>query len=100
MALDRRILRTNDGFARWYGPAAVNLAGKPLDHFFKLRTVQPLETLLRGFAAGDIPAVRAHLLYVVPGRVVAAPARLMPVARRASDDFALLIMVAEGPGAA
>lgn len=98
MALDRRILRANPGFARWYGPAASGLVGKPFDHFFKLRTAQPLEVLLRGFAAGEIPAVKAQLLYVVPGRVVAAPARLMPVARRAPDDFALLLMIAPAGG--
>lgn len=97
LALDRRILRVNEGFSRWYGPAAANIAGKSFDHFFKLRAAQPLEALLRAFAAGEIAFVKAHLLYVVPGRVVAAPARLMPVARRAADDFALLLMVAETP---
>lgn len=97
LAIDRRILRVNDGFSRWYGPAAANLAGKSFDHFFKLRTTQPLEAMLRGFATGDVAYTKAHLLYVVPGRVVAAPARLMPVARRAADDFALLLMVAETP---
>lgn len=95
LAVDRRILRANDGFSRWYGPAAANLAGKSFDHFFKLRTTQSLDALLRSFAAGDAAFAKAHLLYVVPGRVVAAPARLMPVARRAADDFALLLMVAE-----
>lgn len=98
MTAERRILRANDGFARWYGPAAVSLPGRSFDHFFKLRTARPMEALLRGFAVGDVPAVKAHLLYVVPGRVVAAQARLMPVARRAGDDFALLIMVAEAAG--
>lgn len=100
MGLDHRIHRTNEGFSRWYGPAAANLAGKPFDHFFKLRTAQPLETLLRGFAAGELAAAKAHLLYVVPGRVVAAAARLMPVARRTPDDFALLLMIADAAPAA
>lgn len=100
VALDGRVLRTNEGFARWYGSAAAGLAGKSFDHFFKLRAARPLEALMRSFAAGEIAAAKAHLLYVVPGRVVAAPVRLMPVARRSPNDFALLLMVAAPTGAA
>jgi predicted DNA-binding ribbon-helix-helix protein len=100
MTLDGRILRTNEGFARWYGPAAAGLAGKSFDHFFKLRAAKPFEAVVRNFAAGEAAAVKAHLLYVVPGRVVAAPVRLVPVARRAPNDFALLLMVAVPAGAA
>lgn len=96
MARDRRILRVNTGFGGWYGSAYVNLPGKALDHFFKLRMDMGYEALVAAFGAGQINASRAHLLYVAPGRVVSSPARLMPVARSGPDDFLILIMLGDG----
>lgn len=97
---ERRILRANAAFGGWYGSAYVNLPGKPLDHFFRLKMASGYEAMIAAFGAGKINATRAHLLYVAPGRVVASPARLMPVARSGPDDFLILIMLGETtPGA-
>jgi predicted DNA-binding ribbon-helix-helix protein len=96
LARDRRILRANAAFGGWYGSAYVNLPGKALDHFFKLRMATGYEALVAAFGAGQINATRAHLLYVAPGRVVAAAARLMPVARSGPDDFLILVMIGDG----
>lgn len=99
MTRERRIVRVNQAFGRWYGSAYVNLPGKTLDHFFKLRTASSYETLIAAFETESMQAARAHLLYVVPGRVVAGVARMMPVARVSADEFSVLIMV-EGTAAA
>jgi predicted DNA-binding ribbon-helix-helix protein len=96
MGRDRRILRANAAFGGWYGSAFVNLPGKVLDHFFKLRMDTGYEALIAAFGAGQINASRAHLVYVAPGRVVAASARLMPVARSGPNDFLILIMLGDG----
>jgi hypothetical protein len=93
MTRDRRIVRVNAAFGRWYGSAYVNLPGKTLDHFFKLRMASSYEAILAAFETGAMQAARAHLLYVVPGRVVAGAARIMPVARVSVDEFSLLIMI-------
>jgi len=93
MTRDRRIVRVNGAFGRWYGSAYVNLPGKTLDHFFKLRMASSYESVMAAFETGTVQAAKAHLLYVVPGRVVAGAARLMPVARVNADEFSVLIMV-------
>lgn len=94
IARDRRIMRANEAFGGWYGSAYVNLPGKPLDHFFRLRMNQGYEALIAAFGAGQVNSARAHLLYVAPGRVIAASVRLMPVARSGPDDFVILLMLA------
>lgn len=93
MTRDRRIVRVNTAFGRWYGSAYVNLPGKTLDHFFKLRMASSYDSVMAAFETGTLQAARAHLLYVVPGRVVAGAARMMPVARVSADDFSVLVMV-------
>jgi predicted DNA-binding ribbon-helix-helix protein len=93
MTRDRRIVRVNAAFGRWYGSAYVNLPGKTLDHFFKLRMASSYEGVMAAFENGSMQAAKAHLLYVIPGRVVAGAARLMPVARVGADEFSVLIMV-------
>jgi predicted DNA-binding ribbon-helix-helix protein len=93
MTRDRRIVRVNSAFGRWYGSAYVNLPGKTLDHFFKLRTASSYETVIAAFETESMQAAKAQLLYVVPGRVVAGAARMMPVARVSADEFSILIMV-------
>jgi len=93
MTRERRILRANPAFGRWYGSAYVNLPGKTLDHFFKLRMAPSYEAVLAAFSSGSLEAAKAHLFYVMPGRVVAGAARIMPVARANADEFSILIMV-------
>ena len=93
MTRDRRIVRVNTAFGCWYGSAYVNLPGKTLDHFFKLRMASSYESVMAAFETGTMQAAKAHLLYVVPGRVVAGTARMMPVARVSADEFSILIMV-------
>ena len=97
MTRERRILRVNQAFGRWYGSAYVNLPGKTLDHFFKLRMTSSYEAVMAAFESGSAQAAKAHLLYVMPGRVVAGAARVMPVARVRADDFSVLIMVDSTP---
>ncbi len=89
----QRILRINNGFARWYGATAASLSGKPFDHFFKLQMAQPVDAVFRALGAGRMSSANGQILYVLPGRVVSAPVRLLPVARRA-DEFSVLMMVA------
>ncbi len=97
MTRERRIVRVNPAFGRWYGSAYVNLPGKTLDHFFKLRMASSYESAMAAFETGSLQAVKAHLLYVIPGRVVAGAARLMPVARVSASEFSTLIMVDSAP---
>jgi len=99
MTRERRIVRVNQAFGRWYGSAYVNLPGKTLDHFFKLRLASSsYEGVMSAFASGALQAAKAHLLYVIPGRVVAGGARVMPVARVSADEFSVLIMIDAAAG--
>ncbi|MBI3706702.1 MAG: ribbon-helix-helix domain-containing protein [Proteobacteria bacterium] len=95
---DRVVARVNSAFGRWFGPSHAKLVGRPIDHFLKLKTVQPFEGIMASFAERRLAMASGHLIYVVPGRVIAAPARMVPVARSDAQNFAVLIMVAEGRG--
>lgn len=68
-----------------------------LDHFFKLRMASSYDAVLAAFGSGSMEAAKAHLLYVMPGRVVAGAVRIMPVARASAGEFSILIMVDSAP---
>lgn len=86
----------NAGFGRWFGSGHAHLLGRPLDHFLKLRTQLPMEQVRRSFANRASGLALGHLMYVSPGRVAAAPCRIVPVQQRDHGQFAMLIMLVEG----
>jgi predicted DNA-binding ribbon-helix-helix protein len=85
----------NAGFGRWFGTGHAHLLGKPLDHFLRLRTQQPFEQVRRAFGNRAMGMALGHLMYVSPGRVAAAPCRIVPVQQRDHGQFAMLIMLVE-----
>jgi predicted DNA-binding ribbon-helix-helix protein len=85
----------NAGFGRWFGSGHAHLLGKPLEHFLKLRTQLPMEQVRRSFANRASGLALGHLMYVSPGKVAAAPCRIVPVQQRDHGHFALLIMLVE-----
>src|SRR5688572_3059395 len=56
VARDRRILRANEAFGRWYGSGYVNLPGKSLDHFFRLKMASGYEAMIAAFGSGQVNA--------------------------------------------
>jgi predicted DNA-binding ribbon-helix-helix protein len=85
----------NSGFGRWFGPGHPQLLGKPFDFFMKLRTQQPFEQIRRAFADRRLAMALGHIMYVSPGRVAAAPCRLVPVQHQASGAHSCLVMLIE-----
>jgi predicted DNA-binding ribbon-helix-helix protein len=85
----------NSGFGRWFGPGHPQLMGKPFDFFMKLRTQQPFDQIRKAFAERRMPMALGHIMYVSPGRVAAAPCRLVPVQRQGSGAHACLVMLIE-----
>lgn len=85
----------NSGFGRWFGPGHPQLPGKQFDFFMKLRTQQPFEQIRKAFADRRLGMALGHIMYVSPGRVAAAPCRLVPVQRQPSGSHACLVMLIE-----
>ncbi len=85
----------NSGFGRWFGPGHPQLLGKPFDFFMKLRTQQPFEQIRRAFAERRLAMALGHIMYVSPGRVAAAPCRLVPVQHQPSGAHSCLAMLIE-----
>lgn len=85
----------NSGFGRWFGPGHPQLPGKPFDFFMKLRTQQPFEQIRRAFADRKLGMALGHIMYVSPGRVAAAPCRLVPVQRQSAGSHSCLVMLIE-----
>ena len=91
--------RYGDISVEMHGHVAVIELRRPPHNFFDLALIRSLaesyEAMIAAFGTGQVNASRAHLLYVAPGRVVAASARLMPVARSGPDDFVILLMLGD-----
>jgi len=85
----------NGGFGRWFGPGHPQLVGKPFDFFMKLRTQQPFEQIRRAFGERRLAMALGHVMYVSPGRVAAAPCRLVPVQHQPSGAHSCLVMLIE-----
>jgi len=85
----------NSGFGRWFGPGHPQLLGKPFDFFMKLRTQQPFEQIRKAFTERRLAMALGHIMYVSPGRVAAAPCRLVPVQHQPSGAHSCLVMLIE-----
>lgn len=83
----RTIVAHNDGFLDWLGGGDQALAGADLTSVIQLRTRRPLNEVWLDLVAGGLSSVEANVLHVEPGRVVAAPARILAVRPEADDEF-------------
>ncbi|MGQ0663600.1 MAG: ribbon-helix-helix domain-containing protein [Pseudomonadota bacterium] len=93
MSREGAIGQINAAFGRWFGPGHAALIGRPFEHFLSLRATRTRAAILAEFDQRTRAWAPVHVIYVAPGRVVAAPAGLMPVARQPAGGFSCLVMI-------
>ena len=95
----RTVVAYNSALLDWLGRERRPAAGSDLASVVQVRTRRPLNDIWQDLIAGSIVSADVNVLHVQPGRVLAAPARL--VAAPAWDDSAfyavLWISVTRGP---
>ena len=83
----RTILSHNKSFLDWLGSPERSLAGADLTSVIQVRTRRPLNDVWLDMIAGNLARVDANVLYVEPGRVIAAAAKLLALHPREGEDF-------------
>lgn len=94
LSRDRRIVLVNDALSAWLGDNHPVLVGAELTGIFQIRTQRPLNEMWMGLVSGNVPRCQAKFVYVAPGRVLAAEARLMGYHSRRRDGFACIAWLA------
>lgn len=89
----RTIVAYNDGFVEWLGVERAALHGADLTALLQLRTRRPLNDLWLDMLVGEIEAAEANVLYVAPGKVLAAPARLVALPAHQDEEFYAVLWV-------
>ncbi len=94
----RTVIGFNDAFAEWLGPVDVALTGAELTSIVQVRTQAPLNAVWQGMVQGEQASADARILYVVPGRVNAAKARILALHSADGEEFyAVMWLTVSGP---
>ena len=83
----RTSLSHNESCLDWLGSPERSLAGADLTSVIQVRTRRPLNDVWLDMIAGNLASVDANVLYVEPGRVIAAAAKLLALHPREGEDF-------------
>ena len=75
---DQIILETNEPAQKWMSTPAAALAGKVVDHYLQIKSVPPVEDIVRQFRDGVRKLFAARVVHLRPGRLVMARANLCP----------------------
>ena len=90
------VLRANAAACEWMGTSEDALIGKSVQHYFQIKSATPLDEIVRQYAHGSFSAFAARVVYVRPGRLVVARAKICPAMVHGPDDLAYLIVVDTG----
>lgn len=90
------VLRANAATCEWMGTTEEALIGKSVQHYFQIKSAKPLDEIVRQYAEGAFSTFAARIVYVRPGRLVVARAKICPAVVRSPEDLAYLIMVDTG----
>ena len=83
----RTIIAYNAGFLAWLGREFRPAVGSDLTSVFQVRTRRPLNELWLDLIAGTVVSADINILHVQPGRVLAAPARLVALPAASEGEF-------------
>jgi predicted DNA-binding ribbon-helix-helix protein len=81
------ILYHNEALARWLGPDHQHLIGSLLGDVFRVSSQRPLREIWCDLSTGRVASAQLYIVYVLPGRAVAAQARLVPIRASSGDKF-------------
>jgi predicted DNA-binding ribbon-helix-helix protein len=96
VGVDHNVRRANAAACEWMGATEDVLIGKSVQHYFQIKAPQPLDEIARQYAAGKLDVFSARIVYVRPGRLVVARAKICPGIVHSPEDLAYLIMVDTG----
>ena len=94
---DQLILEANEPAQKWMSTPAPSLVGKVVDHYLQIKSVPPIEEIVRQFRDGARKLFAARVLHLRPGRLVMARANLCPAMIDADrpQDFGYFVIVQE-----
>lgn len=93
---DHNIRRANAAACEWMGTTEEALIGKSVQHYFQIKAPRPLDEIAGHYEAGGLDVFNARIVYVRPGRLVVARAKICPGIVQGPEDLAYLIMVDTG----
>ncbi len=94
---DQFILEANEPAHKWMSAPAPALVGKVVDHYLQIKSVPPIEEIVRQFRDGARRLFAARVLHLRPGRLVMARANLCPAMIDADrpEDFGYFLIIQE-----
>ena len=94
---DQLILETNEPAQKWMSTPGASLVGKIVDHYLQIKSMPPIDEVVRQFRDGARRLFAARVLHLRPGRLVMAHANLCPATIDADrpQDFAYFLIVQE-----
>ncbi len=92
----RTIIAYNAGFLDWLGRERRPAPGSELTAVVQVRTRRPLNDIWLDLVAGTIVTAEVNILHVLPGRVLAAPARLIAIPDSDSGAFYAVLWISTG----
>jgi predicted DNA-binding ribbon-helix-helix protein len=94
---DQVILETNEPAQKWMSTPAPALVGKVVDHYLQIKSVPPIEEIVRLFRDGARRLFAARVLHLRPGRLVMARANLCPamISAERPEDFGYFLIIQE-----
>src|SRR6185312_9125037 len=94
---DQLILETNEPAQKWMSTPGTALAGKIVDHYLQIKSMPPIDEVVRQFRDGARRLFAARVLHLRPGRLVMARAHLCPatIDTDRPQDFAYFLIVQE-----
>lgn len=92
---DQVILDLNEPAQRWLSAPGQSLVGKKVDHYLQIKSMPPIEEIIRQFRGGVRRTFTARILHVRPGRLVMARGSLCPAIIDGAQEFAYFLFVDE-----
>jgi len=91
------IQEANEPAQKWMSTPAASLVGKIVDHYLQIKSVPPIEEIVRQFREGARRLFAARVLHLRPGRLVMARANLCPaiVDAERPADFGYFLIIQE-----
>jgi predicted DNA-binding ribbon-helix-helix protein len=91
---DNLVLEINEPAQRWMSVQEGTLVGKNIAHYLQIKSLPPLEHILRQFGEGVRRVFPARVLHVRPGRLMMARANLCPAIVAGPGNASYFLMVA------
>jgi predicted DNA-binding ribbon-helix-helix protein len=92
---DHVIIEINEPAQRWMSAEAQAMVGKNLGHYLQIKSVPPVDEIVRQFGDGVRRVFPARVLHVRPGRLVMARANLCPAIVNGAAEVAYFLIVSE-----